>query len=86
MTMICCRYVKTWFNQAGKKKRRRTKRLEKAKAIAPRPVAGLLRPVVHCQTIRYNARVRAGRGFTLDELKVVLVLEPTFSIVIVVRL
>ena len=63
------RYVKTWFNQAGKKKRRRTKRLEKAKAIAPRPVAGLLRPVVHCQTIRYNARVRAGRGFTLDELK-----------------
>ena len=64
------RYVRTWFNQAGKKKRRRTKRLEKAAAIAPRPVAGLLRPVVHCQTIRYNARVRAGRGFTLDELKV----------------
>ena len=44
--------------------------MEKAAAIAPRPVAGLLRPVVHCQTIRYNARVRAGRGFTLDELKV----------------
>ena len=43
--------------------------MEKAKAIAPRPVAGLLRPVVHCQTIRYNAKVRAGRGFTLDELK-----------------
>jgi len=63
------RYVKTWFDQAGKKKRRRTKRLEKAKAIAPRPVAGLLRPVVRCQTARYNHRVRAGRGFTLDELK-----------------
>ena len=24
------RYVKTWLNQAGKKKRRRTKRVEKA--------------------------------------------------------
>jgi len=63
------RYVKTWFNQAGKKKSRRNKRLDKAKAIAPRPVAGLLRPIVHCQTLRYNAKVRAGRGFTLDELK-----------------
>jgi ribosomal protein L13E len=25
--------------------------------------------VVRCQTNKYNMRVRAGRGFTLDELK-----------------
>lgn len=38
--------------------------------VAPRPVKGLLRPMVRCQTVRYNCRVRAGRGFTIDELKV----------------
>ena len=81
MNAIGYRYVKTWFNQAGKKKSRRTKRLVKAQAIAPRPVAGLLRPVVHCQTIRYNARVRAGRGFTLDELKVILIDSSSYVIV-----
>ncbi len=63
------KYVKTWFDQAGKKKRRRTKRLEKAARIAPKPVKAL-RPTVRCPTIKYNTKVRAGRGFTLDELKV----------------
>ena len=45
---------------------------EKAKAakIAPRPSAGLLRPVVHPPTQRYNMKLRAGKGFTLQELKV----------------
>lgn len=33
-----------------------------------RPV-NLLRPVVHCPTFRYHAKVRAGKGFTLQELK-----------------
>lgn len=33
-----------------------------------RPV-NLLRPVVHCPTFRYHTKVRAGRGFTLAELK-----------------
>ena len=64
------RRVKTWFNQPGQKKRRRVKRLRKAASVAPRPAAGPLRPVVHCPTARYNIRTRAGRGFTLDELKV----------------
>ena len=64
------RYVRTWFNQPGKKKRRRQKRLEKAARVAPRPVAGLLRPVVRCPTFKYNTKVRAGRGFSLEELKV----------------
>lgn len=61
--------IKTWFNQPGKKKSRRLARKAKAALIAPRPVAGLLRPAVHCQTIRYASKVRAGRGFTLTELK-----------------
>eukprot|EP00126_Sphaerothecum_destruens_P012907 Sdes_comp22084_c0_seq1m20614 len=61
--------VKTWFNQPGRKKRRRTLRAKKAAAIAPRPVAGQLRPVVRCPTFKYNSRVRVGRGFTLSELK-----------------
>lgn len=63
-------YVKTWFDQPGRKKRRRRKRLEKAAKVAPRPVAGLLRPVVRCPTFKYNTKVRAGRGFTFEELKV----------------
>ena len=36
----------------------------------PRPVAGLLRPVVRGQTLRYNTKRRVGRGFTHEELKV----------------
>ena len=61
--------VKTWFDQAARKKRRRTNRKLKASLVAPRPVAGPLRPVVHCQTVKYNNKLRAGRGFTLDEIK-----------------
>jgi len=61
--------VKTWFNQPARKQRRRQARIAKASRIFPRPVAGPLRPVVHPQGIRYNFKVRLGRGFTLDELK-----------------
>lgn len=49
---------------------RRKARQAKARRIAPRPVAGPLRPQVRCPTIRYHTKVRAGRGFTLEELKV----------------
>ena len=45
-------------------------RKAKAAAVFPRPVAGALRPVVSGQTVRYNMKKRAGRGFTLEELKV----------------
>lgn len=78
------RYVKTWFNQPARKYRRRQNRIKKAKAVAPRPARGPLRPIVRCPTIRYHTKVRAGRGFTLDELKVGviylfrLLLRPTF--------
>ena len=62
--------MKTWFNQAPSKKSRRLKRSAKAEAIFPRPIAGLLRPAVRPPTKRYNMKLRAGRGFTLLELKV----------------
>eukprot|EP01025_Chloroclados_australasicus_P057384 TRINITY_DN714_c0_g1_i1.p1 TRINITY_DN714_c0_g1~~TRINITY_DN714_c0_g1_i1.p1 ORF type:complete len:310 (+),score=20.84 TRINITY_DN714_c0_g1_i1:106-930(+) len=61
--------VKTWFNQPARKVRRRKARAEKAAKLFPRPAAGPLRPVVHSQTVKYNQKVRLGRGFTLEELK-----------------
>ncbi|XP_077307142.1 large ribosomal subunit protein eL13 [Lithobates pipiens] len=63
------RRVATWFNQPARKTRRRKARLAKARQIAPRPIAGPLRPVVRCPTIRYHTKIRAGRGFSLEELK-----------------
>ncbi|KAF7703389.1 60S ribosomal protein L13 [Silurus meridionalis] len=63
--------VRTWFNQPARKLRRRKARQAKARHIAPRPVAGPLRPIVRCPTIRYHNKVRAGRGFSLEELKAV---------------
>jgi len=62
------RRVRVHFDQPGRKLRRRNARLSKAAAVAPRPV-DKLRPIVRCPTIKYNRRVRAGRGFTLAELK-----------------
>jgi len=61
--------VKTWFDQPAQKAVRRKKRQLKAKKIYPRPVAGNLKPLVHCPTNKYNMKVRFGRGFTLEELK-----------------
>jgi len=63
------RRVRTWFNQPKQKIRRRTLRHKKALHNAPRPVAGLLRPIVQCSTTRYNMKQRAGKGFTLEELR-----------------
>ena len=60
--------VKTWFNQPGQKKSRRLKRARKQLTAAPRPLEKL-RPVVRCPTVRYNRKVRLGRGFSLEELK-----------------
>lgn len=48
-------------------------RQKKAVKIFPRPTAGPLRPIVHGQTLKYNMKVRGGRGFSLEELKVKLV-------------
>lgn len=65
------RRVKTWFDQPGRKASRRVARMQKAARIAPRPVDGALRPAVRCPTLKYNTKLRAGRGFTLVELKVI---------------
>merc|ERR1719327_2030804 len=54
-------HVKTWFEQAARKK--------KAAKMAPRPAAGMLRPVVRPPTVKYNYKLRQGRGFTFAELK-----------------
>lgn len=62
-------YVRTWFNQPARKARRHAARVEKAKKVFPRPASGALRPVVTGQTVKYNLRKRAGRGFSLAELK-----------------
>ena len=63
------RRVKTWLDQPAQKKIRRTARKEKAAAMAPAPVSGALRPLVHCPTQKYNSKIKLGRGFSLEELK-----------------
>ncbi|MCL7028142.1 hypothetical protein MKW94_019234 [Papaver nudicaule] len=76
-------YVKTWFNQPARKTRRRVARQKKAVKIFPRPTSGPLCPVVHGQTLKYNMKVRAGRGFSLEELKAAGIpkkLAPTIGI------
>ncbi|AEE78477.1 putative ribosomal protein L13e [Arabidopsis thaliana] len=76
-------YVKTSFNQPAMKTRRRIARQNKAVKIFPRPTAGPIRPVVHAQTLTYNMKVRAGKGFTLEELKAAGIpkkLAPTIGI------
>merc|ERR1719416_317077 len=78
-------YIKPWLNQAARKKRRSLARKAKAAKVAPRPVAGLLRPVVHPPTQRYNMKLRLGRGFTLAELqeaKISPKLAPTIGIAV----
>ncbi|KAF2761237.1 60S ribosomal protein L13 [Pseudovirgaria hyperparasitica] len=76
------RYVRVHFDQPAGKHRRRQARQAKAAQLAPRPV-DKLRPVVRCPTIKYNRRVRAGRGFSLAELKAAGIprkLAPTIGI------
>jgi large subunit ribosomal protein L13e len=62
------RRVRTWFDQPGRKLRRRNARVAKAAALGVRPLAKL-RPAVRAPTVRYSRKVREGRGFTLGELK-----------------
>jgi len=60
--------VRVHFDQPGRKLRRRQARLSKISSVAPRPV-DKLRPIVRCPTIKYNRKLRHGRGFTIEELK-----------------
>ena len=61
-------HVRTFFNQAGKKRTRRATRVAKAVHVFPKPVSGNVRPVVQAFTHRYNMKARAGRGFTPAEV------------------
>ena len=63
------RRIKYFFDDPARKLRRQTARAIRAKKIAPRPVEGPLRPMVHCPTVRYNRKMRLGRGFTVEEVK-----------------
>ena len=60
--------VKTWFNQPGRKKRRRVLRSKRAALVAPNPTHKL-RPIVRGQTNKYNTKIKLGKGFTEKELK-----------------
>ena len=62
------RWVKTFFNQPGRKRRRLDARKLKATKVFPRPLQPV-RPIVQSCSQRYSGRPRIGRGFTLDELK-----------------
>jgi large subunit ribosomal protein L13e len=61
------RWVKTFFDQPGRKRRRLEARRTKAARVFPRPLQSL-RPVVASCSTRYAGKPRIGRGFTLDEL------------------
>merc|ERR1719251_453615 len=75
----------TWFDQAGRKKRRALTRKARAAKMAPRPAAGRLRPTVRPPGARYNMKLRLGRGFTFAELKAAKIpakLAPTIGIAV----
>jgi len=69
--------VRTWYNQAARKERRHRARIAKAQKMFPRPIQKL-HPIVRCPSRRYNMRVRAGRGFSLAELKAAKI-HPKFA-------
>lgn len=79
--------VRTWFEQPMRKKRRRAARISKAARVAPRPTE-TLRPIVRCQTAKYNMRERLGNGFSREELKeagIALKFAPTIGIKVDMR-
>jgi large subunit ribosomal protein L13e len=62
--------AKLSLNQATRKKARQLTRNLKRSRLAPAPLKKL-RPLVHCATQKYNAKIRLGKGFTFEELKAV---------------
>ena len=71
------KFVRTWFNQPAKKRKRYNVRKTKAEKAFPRPIKNL-RPIVRGQTNRHNGKLRYGKGFTKEELKQVG-LTPNFA-------
>lgn len=62
------KWVKTFYNQPGKKVARRNARAAKAAQANPRPLDNI-RPVVASCTNRYAGKARVGKGFSLEELR-----------------
>lgn len=62
------KFVKCWFDQPARKRRRQAARVAKAESVFPRPLHHL-RPIVRKPTARYNSQTRLGRGFSLRELR-----------------
>ncbi|KAL9940501.1 hypothetical protein V8E36_001206 [Tilletia maclaganii] len=62
------RRVKVWFDQPGAKKRRRDARQAKAASLGLKPIKAL-RPAVRAPTLKYNTKLREGKGFTIEEIK-----------------
>uniref|UniRef100_A0A2L2Z5J6 Large ribosomal subunit protein eL13 n=1 Tax=Parasteatoda tepidariorum TaxID=114398 RepID=A0A2L2Z5J6_PARTP len=60
------RFVKTWFIQPMRKKRRHVNRVKKARLVATRPAKGAIRPIVHYPSFRYNTNQRLVRGVSLE--------------------
>lgn len=61
--------IKTWFNQPAKKLRRRKVRQEKARLAGENALINTLKPFVNACGQKHNYKLRAGRGFTPEELK-----------------
>ncbi|EPR79953.1 60S ribosomal protein L13 [Spraguea lophii 42_110] len=59
---------KNWFNQPMRALKRKEVREQKSKICYPNPLKKL-RPVVRCCSMRYNKKVRLGRGFTKMEIE-----------------
>ena len=59
--------VKMWFAQPFRAQRRRAARVAKAARLFPMP-CDQLRPLVTGCSIKYNLKVREGRGFSTAEL------------------
>uniref|UniRef100_A0A251SUV7 60S ribosomal protein L13 n=1 Tax=Helianthus annuus TaxID=4232 RepID=A0A251SUV7_HELAN len=70
--------------QPTRPQNKKTEWQAKAVKVFPRP-AGKLRPQVHGQTLKYNMKLREGRGFSLEELKAAGIpkkLAPTIGIAV----
>jgi len=59
----------TWFIQPACKICGCKTQQAKAHRIAPWPLFGPIRPIVKYPTVRYHTKVQAGRGLSLEELR-----------------
>ena len=60
--------VKTWFNQPGRKRRRRVHRARRQKLLAPNPTH-LLRPIVRGQKNKYNTNLSFKKRFHKERIR-----------------